>query len=387
MLIHTVVQGDTVFSIARKYSVSPIKIIENNGLIYPDHLIPGQKLLILTPTRTYIVRGGDTVSKICRRFGIKKNTLLSNNPSLHGRQQLHAGTELVIHYDAPLYSAAALNGYVYNCTSADRFYTLLPYLTYVTFSSVEKSMHQWIEEASKEGKIPLLRIHWKDLFFECGDKWENFEAKVTNAKELGFRGFALTSPYRGISCEDAGTFVFEIKKKLLGMDMLLFQELETEESAYYLDVADGIVALYEKCHKKEVPSFLEGEQKTLEAFAGKIEAGKAFLELSSFGYDSEKCLTMEQIFKIGIKYGAEIYNDEEKLVSYLDYTHYKNGEKKPLRIYFESLENIKAKLELMHELGFMGATVDVGRVPISYIMMLYNTFARVENPYTGFFGV
>lgn len=386
MLIHTVVQGDTVFSVARKYAVSPVKIIENNGLAYPDHLIPGQKLLILTPTRTYIVRGGDTVSKLCRRFGIRKNILLSNNPSLHGRQQLHAGTELVIHYDAPMYSAAALNGYVYNGTSADRFYTLLPYLTYVTFSFAEKSMLQWIEESSKEGKIPLLRICWRDLFYECGDKWDKFEVKVAKAKSQGFRGITLTSPDHGVSAEAAGAFAFEIKKKLLGMDMLLFQELETEESAYLFDVADGIVALYEKCHKEDVPSFLEGEKKTLEAFADEIEAGKAFLEFSSFGYDSEKSLTMDQIYKIGIKYGAEILNDKEKLISCLDYMHYKNGEKKPMRILFESLENIKAKLELMHELGFMGAAVDVGRVPISYIMMLCNMFTRVENPYTGFFG-
>ena len=32
MKIHTVQKGDTIFSIARKYSTSPLKIIENNDL-------------------------------------------------------------------------------------------------------------------------------------------------------------------------------------------------------------------------------------------------------------------------------------------------------------------------------------------------------------------
>ena len=86
-----------------------------------------------------------------------------------------------------------------------------------------------------------------------------------------------------------------------------------------------------------------------------------------------------------MKYGAEIGNDVVRKTSHLDYILYKNGEKKPLRISFESLENIKAKLERMHEFGFMGAAVDIGRIPISYVMMLYNLFASVEQPYVKIF--
>ena len=44
--------------------------VENNGLVNPDRISVGQKLLILTPTRTYTVRGGDTLEKISRRFGV-----------------------------------------------------------------------------------------------------------------------------------------------------------------------------------------------------------------------------------------------------------------------------------------------------------------------------
>ena len=117
-----------------------------------------------------------------------------------------------------------------------------------------------------------------------------------------------------------------------------------------------------------------------------MEVGKTFIELSSFGYDEEKFYTLDQILKIAIKYGAEIKNDKEKMISNIKYTLYKGEEKKPLCINFESLKNIKAKLGLMHELGFMGVAVDVGRVPISYIMMVYNLFASVEQPYMGILG-
>ena len=385
MLIHTVSQGDTVFSIARKYAVSPVKIIENNCLPYPDQLIPGQQLLILTPTRTYIVRGGDTITKVCRRFGIKKNTLVANNPALHGRHQLQIGTELVIRYDPPIYGSVLLNGYVYENTSADRFYTLLPYLTYATFSGRTDIMQRWIEAALDARKVPLLRVSWTEMYTSYREKTESFSKMLEAAQRNGFQGFTLTSVPRDISYDIAVEFLLEIKKQLLGMDMLLFQEMETESAGEHPDAADGIVALYEKCHKKEIPAFKDGECKSLENFARIADAGKAFLELSSFGYDGTKALTMEQIQKIAIKYGAEIFIDEVKRTSYLDYTFYKNGTRRPLRIHFECLENIKAKLELMHELGFMGAAVDVGRVPISYVMMLYTLFSGTENKYTDMF--
>lgn len=386
MIIHTVSEGETVFSIARKYAVSPIKIIENNLLPYPDRLIPGQMLLILTPTRTYIVRGGDTVLKLCRRFDIKKKTLLANNPSLHGRQTLHAGTELVIRYDAPTSGSAAINGYVYKNTTADRFWTLLPYLTYVTFCSQDEQSEKWVCEVSKEKKIPLLRVLWKQLYEKYRNEKSSFAEMANEAKQKGFSGITLTCAPKEMESEKVGSFLLEIKKQLLGMDMLLFQECEAERGEECIDVADGIIAMYEKCHKKDIPSFLGGEQTVMERFGDCMEVGKTFIELSSFGYDEEKFYTLDQILKIAIKYGAEIKNDKEKMISNIKYTLYKGEEKKPLCINFESLKNIKAKLGLMHELGFMGVAVDVGRVPISYIMMVYNLFASVEQPYMGILG-
>ena len=70
MVIHTVKSGETLYKISKLYGVSPAKIIENNGLRHPDRLSVGKKLLILTPTKSYTVRGGDTIERIARRFGV-----------------------------------------------------------------------------------------------------------------------------------------------------------------------------------------------------------------------------------------------------------------------------------------------------------------------------
>jgi hypothetical protein len=115
--------------------------------------------------------------------------------------------------------------------------------------------------------------------------------------------------------------------------------------------------LYEKVYKKDVPDFENGEKKIAKQHVKRHEPGKTFLELSSFGYNGEKALSQDQILKIAIKHGAEINNDADKMISFLNYTQYKGENKSSMQIVFESLENIKAKLDLIHEFGFMGAMV------------------------------
>jgi murein DD-endopeptidase MepM/ murein hydrolase activator NlpD len=54
--VHTVVPGDTVYSIARSYGVSPYAIIDANRLPSPDALEPGERLTIPGAERRQIVR-------------------------------------------------------------------------------------------------------------------------------------------------------------------------------------------------------------------------------------------------------------------------------------------------------------------------------------------
>ena len=384
MIIHTVTSGETIFSIARKYAVSAVKIIENNALPYPDRLIPGQQLLILMPTRSYFVRGGDTVPKVCRRFAIKKNALLAANPALHGKPTLHAGTELALRYDAPLYGIATVNGYVYEGTTLDRFYTLLPYLTYVTFCGAIENQQAMLHIAKEERKIALLRLIYEEVMAEYKKDPLSLSRLVNEAKAIGFHGITLSpSKDARVTCTDG--FLIEVKKQLLGMDMLVFAEVDANAPKADADAADGIILMYEKLYGESIPDFENGEKETVKKHADHFEPGKSFLELSAFGYDGKKPICRDKILKTAIKHGAEIKHDDKKMISFLDYKQFKDEKRKVTRISFESLENIKAKLELIHEFGFMGAMVDVERIPISHVMMLYTMFTGIENPHASMF--
>ena len=74
MLIHTVKGGDDLFSIARKYSTYPQKLLSDN---YPlsERLNEGDEILVLIPTKTANARGGDTVTSIAMRNGVTKDHL------------------------------------------------------------------------------------------------------------------------------------------------------------------------------------------------------------------------------------------------------------------------------------------------------------------------
>ena len=70
--------GDTVYAIARRYGVSPRTIIEQNGLTPPYQLDVGRRLALPTP-RTHVVRSGDTVSEIAYSYGVDMRSLVMLN--------------------------------------------------------------------------------------------------------------------------------------------------------------------------------------------------------------------------------------------------------------------------------------------------------------------
>ena len=101
MKIHRVKRGESIYDIAKDYGVSAQKIVEDNAVLYPERLIVGEELLILTPTRTYTARKGDTLSSVSLRFHVKESDLLMKNPFLLGRRELNEGEVLSLKSDTP----------------------------------------------------------------------------------------------------------------------------------------------------------------------------------------------------------------------------------------------------------------------------------------------
>lgn len=75
----TVYAGDTVYSIARRYSLSVRDLIEANALQPPYQLSPGSVLRLPGGGSDYVVQRGDTLLGLARRFKVDFNTLAATN--------------------------------------------------------------------------------------------------------------------------------------------------------------------------------------------------------------------------------------------------------------------------------------------------------------------
>jgi membrane-bound lytic murein transglycosylase D len=111
---HTVRNGETLWSIARRHNVSMNELASANSMSTKDTLVAGQVLkvpgtaAILATTDassevnlqklTYVVRAGDTLSHIAAKFRVRVNSLLDWN-HLSSPHEIRAGQHLVMFVD------------------------------------------------------------------------------------------------------------------------------------------------------------------------------------------------------------------------------------------------------------------------------------------------
>jgi LysM repeat protein/flagellar hook assembly protein FlgD len=96
---YAVVSGDTLWKIAQKFGVTPQAIVDANKLNPSAYLYVGQKLIIpvvAQPTiTTYTVVSGDTLWKIARKFGVTAQAIVDAN-KLNPSAYLYVGQKLII---------------------------------------------------------------------------------------------------------------------------------------------------------------------------------------------------------------------------------------------------------------------------------------------------
>lgn len=381
MKIHSVKTGESIFSIARKYSASPLKIIENNDLKNPDLLAIGTELLILTPTRTYTVRGGDTISKIADRFEVDITDIYRNNPYLSGTDSIYPGQILSIKQDAKEYGSALSIGYLFDGYTRERLNMALHYATHLAVSAYKRSggklkelfsVREAVTTAKKYGKLPLMRIYDTSKAETLENSY--MEEIIEVIKKNGFSGIVIS----------ANEALYENKEKVILFLDSLYERLKPEGLSLFIErdlnrsrtplpsSYDGAILMYEKSTLADIPS-VDAEKKIYSESIG--DGMRAYIDLPSFAYVDDMGVTKEEALILARRGGNEILHDSERGICYFVQNSYKAGKKEANRVVFESLENIKAKLDYVYELGLMGISFDIMRVPVEYLMIFHSLFA------------
>ena len=219
-----------------------------------------------------------------------------------------------------------------------------------------------------------------DTPFLPKDKREKFiDMLIRSAKERGYDGITLAACASGSdSTGDYGAFIVEMRKRLIGCDLILFTELDLNRDGTRTDYSDANVLMYSKCQLEDIPSFEDGERAVFNEYANSYESSKAFIDLPAFAYGSGEAIEIKEALTLAHRERAKIENDEERKLLSFDYTRFRGTKGETGKMRFESLENIKAKLELIAELGYMGVSFDVSRTPVSTLMMVHTMFARSD---------
>ena len=81
---YIVKKGDNIYEIARKYNMNPKQLLKLNGLNANDIIYPNQEILIPNSNvKIYITGEGDTLNKVIKELGTTANTIQNQNETIY----------------------------------------------------------------------------------------------------------------------------------------------------------------------------------------------------------------------------------------------------------------------------------------------------------------
>lgn len=105
---HIVQYGETLQSIAQRYRITPEALAQVNGIANPNLIYPGQSLVIAQPgiqpsqgSIIYTVQYGDTLTSVAQRYSVTLERLVAINPVTE-TTALRVGETLIIPPESPV---------------------------------------------------------------------------------------------------------------------------------------------------------------------------------------------------------------------------------------------------------------------------------------------
>jgi len=137
MIIYVVKPGDSIYSIAKANGTSQDKIIRENEITDPTHLVVGQTLVITENPKTHTVLSGESVYTIAKKYGVSSEALIKANHSLVNPNSIFVGEKLIIPAEQKKLGTINVNGYVLTTTNMEVLRKTLPHLTFLSIFSYD----------------------------------------------------------------------------------------------------------------------------------------------------------------------------------------------------------------------------------------------------------
>lgn len=135
MFLHIVRKGDSLFEIGKRYKVDVNRLVSDNAILDPNKLVVGQSLIIRPENTKHVVEAGDTLTSIANRYGITVDQILNFNSNIESPESINVGDEIQIIFSNYNKEPMEINGYCYDNIDLDTLRAALPYLTYLSIFS------------------------------------------------------------------------------------------------------------------------------------------------------------------------------------------------------------------------------------------------------------
>jgi len=402
MIIHTVKQGETLFSIGEMYNVSPLLLSQNND-VEPYNLVEGQDIVVQIPKIVHTVREGETLFSIATLYGVTAVNLLQNNPVIVKNGLIYPGETIVVEYDEEKNGVLAVNGYVYPYVNKSILIRNLPYMSFITVFTygftpdgglIGINDEDIIRIATDYGVAPIMLISTlgengafsNELASRLLNNINAQNALIDNITEnmraKGYRG--LDIDFEFVFPEDRENyiqFVSMLTERLNNEGYFVMTALAPKVSSDQpglmyeahdyagLGAASNAVLImtYEWGYTYGPPMAVapvKNVRRVVEYAVTQIPNNKIFMGLPFYGYDwtlpfiqGTKARSMGSVQAVNIarRTGSVIQFDEQAQTPFFNYTDILTG--KDHVVWFENARSIQAKLELIMEFDLIGTGI------------------------------
>lgn len=402
MRIYVVKPGDTVWTIARTYGVSPQDIVNANKLQGSAKLVVGQTLVIPTRERAYRVMPGDTIWSIARKFEVSVDSIASLN-GIPSPYLIYPGTVIRIPEKAKNYGYIEVNGFI-QPSNPEKERTVLSegisYLTYITpFShhvnadaSLTPLNDTTILEVAKDNRVaPMLSVtNISGANFDTGlihnilDNNTLQQKLINNILELlrskGYYGVLID--FERIPPEDRQKYNNFLRKTVNQLHPNYIVGTALAPKTY--DVTSGawhgahdykahgeivdlvVIMTYEWGWSGGPPMAvapINEVKKVINYAVSVIPPKKILMGMPLYGYDwtlpytpggefAESIGNQEAIERAG-KYGAVIRYDEKAQSPFYNYN---DEQGRQHEVWFEDARSVEAKYKLVAQYGLRGVS-------------------------------
>jgi Predicted glycosyl hydrolase len=401
MEIYVVQPGDTIQSIAEHFKISVEKLIQDNGLNDPGHLVEGQSIVIAYPQEVYTVKEGDTLTDIANTFHLSIIQLLASNPYLADRKYIYPDDIIIISYKRK--GQITIHGNTVPYINKNVLRKTLPYLTYLSvlnFTATKEGEimsyyddSEIIQTAKDYGVAPLMLLTTLTITGEANmrvefdlllnEEYQNkqIENILNILKTRGYYGLNFSLQYINISnLKFYESYFTKIADRLnkegypvfltISPDLTMDNHSNFEKIDYSLfgKLAQNIIFMTYEWATRMTPPFpissIDETTAFLDYILTYIPADKIIIGIATIGYDWElpfapgasnvSSLTLERAYDLARDVKATIKYDTSSQTPYFFYTFNENVQH---LVWFVNSKSINATLELVSKYNLNGISV------------------------------